>query len=311
MNAYWTVRDDEAGVRLDKFLAAPERLGSRGRAADALERGKVLIDGVDASLSDASRRLASGEIVQVWMDRPGTAKRPLGTIGDSDLAIVYEDDALLVLNKPPGLLAVPLDRRAGASSVYDRIQERLRSHGKRRPFVVHRIDRDTSGLVIFARDARAQQTLKDQFRRREPERVYWAVVYGHPDPPEGTWRDYLVWDEGASLQKPSHARDPRAMEAISTYRVLERFDAAALVEVRLQTGKRNQIRIQAQLRGHTLVGEKRYVAGPAASRAIVFPRQALHAYRLAFRHPDDGRALRFEAPVPADMRELLAWLRHP
>ncbi len=313
---HWTVADDEAGVRLDKFLAAPERLGSRGRAASALERGKVLVNGADASARDGNRRLAAGDVVRVWLDRPGSAKRPLGTLGAlrlrsgqaSDLPIVYEDASLLVLNKPAGLLAVPLDARPDAASVYQLIEERLRSHGKR-PFVVHRIDRDTSGLVIFARDAQTQDALKAQFKRREPERVYWAVVYGHPSPPEGTWRDHLVWDAAASLQKPSNARDPRAKEALSDYRVLETFEAASLLEVRLQTGKRNQIRIQAGLRGHALVGERRYVFDPGPRSTIEFPRQALHAYRLSFRHPDDGRVLRFEAPLPNDMRELIARLR--
>lgn len=222
---------------------------------------------------------------------------------------MYEDEALLVLDKPAGLLAVPLDRRPGAASVYDLIEHRLRSHGKRRPFVVHRIDRDTSGLVIFARNEDAQTALKAQFRRREPERVYLAVVHGHPAPLSGEWRDYLVWDEAASLQRAARPREPNAMEAISHYRVLETFDAASAIEVRLHTGKRNQIRIQAQLRGHTLVGEKRYVASAGHAEAIPFARQALHAHRLAFTHPVDGRPLRFESPVPSDFVGLLTRLR--
>jgi len=317
----WTVAGDEAGVRLDKFLAAADRLGSRGRATSALERGKVLVNGADVPARDGGRRLAAGDSVRVWQDRPGSARRPLGTLGtlrlrsgqSIDVPIVYEDASLLVLNKPAGLLAVPLDARPGAASVYQHIEDRLRSHGKR-PFVVHRIDRDTSGLVLFARDAKTQGTLKAQFKRREPERVYWAAVYGHPTPAEGTWRDHLVWDAAASRQKASTTRDPRATEAISDYRVLETFEGTSLVEVRLQTGKRNQIRIQAGLRGHALIGERRYVYDPAPTDPVAFSRQALHAHRLSFVHPDDGRVLRFEAPLPDDMRELLAWLRaswHP
>jgi len=178
-----------------------------------------------------------------------------------------------------------------------------------RPFVVHRIDRDTSGLVVFAKHATAQATLKDQFRRREPERVYWAVVYGHPDPPQGTWHDHLTWDTKALIQKETSPRDPRASEAISEYRVLEPFRAASLIEVRLRTGRRNQIRIQARLRGHTLVGERRYVYGPDDLRTISFERQALHARRLSFLHPADGRPLTFEAPLPADFETLVARLR--
>lgn len=305
----WTIDAADAGTRLDKFLASPDRLGSRTKAAAALERGKVFLNGTEATLADAAARLSAGDEVRVWMDRPGSSRARLAPLEPGGLQIVYEDDWLLVLNKPPGLLAVPLARRDEAPSVYDFIEAHLRTRGKRRPFVVHRIDRDTSGLVVFAKHARAQERLKDQFRRREPERIYLAVVYGHPDPPDGTWRDHLVWDDETLIQKETHPRDPRAKEAISEYRVLERFEGASLIEVQLHTGKRNQIRLQARLRGHTLVGEQRYVFGPQSLRPIDFPRQALHAWRLAFRHPQDARPLRFEAPLPPDMDQLVDWLR--
>jgi 23S rRNA pseudouridine1911/1915/1917 synthase len=305
----WTVDESDAGTRLDKFLAAPGRLGSRAKAAAALERGKIFLNDNEAGLSEAAVRLSAGDVVRVWMDRPGSSKARPAPLEPGGLRIVFEDDSLLVLDKPPGLLAVPLARRDEAPSVYEHVEEHLRTRGKRRPHVVHRIDRDTSGLVVFAKHARAQQRLKDQFRRREPERIYLAVVYGRPDPPEGTWRDHLVWDEEALIQKETHPRDPRAKEAVSEYRVLETFDAASLVEVRLHTGKRNQIRLQARLRGHMLIGEQRYVFGPESLRPIAFPRQALHASRLAFRHPDDGRPVSFEAPLPDDLERLLARLR--
>ena len=171
----------DAGARLDKFLAAADRLGSRGRAVTALERGKIFLNGDEMTLEDAGRRLVAGDVVRVWMDRPGSARRaPRSETGD--LEILYEDNVLLVLNKPAGLLSVPLERKMGASSVYDQLEDYFRPRGKRRPFVVHRIDRDTSGLVLFAKDAKTQEALKGQFRRREPERVYLAVVYGHPEP---------------------------------------------------------------------------------------------------------------------------------
>jgi 23S rRNA pseudouridine1911/1915/1917 synthase len=309
MDAEWTVGPDNAGARLDKFLAAADRAGSRGRAVAALERGKVMLNGEEAGPTDAARRLAAGDVVRLWTDRPGSSRPRRHAIEFGDLRILYEDDTLFVLNKPAGVLAVPLERRRDAPSIYDLLQDHLRSRGKRKPFVVHRIDLDTSGLVIFAKDATTQAQLKAQFRRREPERIYRAVVYGHPDPREGTWRDHLVWDQDALVQKESHPRDPRAKEAISEYRVIETFRDTSLIEVRLRTGKRNQIRLQASLRGHTLVGERRYVAGPDHLRPVAFPRQALHAFRLAFRHPHEGRVLEFEAPLPADLEELIARLR--
>jgi len=219
-------------------------------------------------------------------------------------AILHRDDHLLAVAKPRGLPSVP---NGGFLE-----HTLLRLVRARFPEVtpMHRLGRGTSGLVLFAKTARAQAALKDQFRRREPERVYRAIVYGHPDPPQGTWRDRLVWDTRALIQKETHPGDPSGMDAVSHYRVVERFVSTSLIEVRLETGKRNQIRIQARLRGHTLVGEKRYVYGPDSLRPVGFARQALHAYRLHFRHPGDNRPLAFEAPLPRDMSDLLARLRN-
>jgi 23S rRNA pseudouridine1911/1915/1917 synthase len=308
-NAQWTVGDDESGLRLDKFLAAADRLGSRPRAALALERGKVSVNGAEVDKGAAARRLASGDSVSLWVDRPGSAKRRPRTGRDGDLDIVYEDDVLLVVNKPAGLLTVPLERKGSAPSLYDQVTDRFRSRGKRRPFVVHRIDQDTSGLVVFAKDASVRQALQRQFKRREPERIYRAIVYGHPHPAVGTWRDHLVWDARALIQKKADRRDPQGTEAISDYRVIETFDRASHIEVRLRTGRRNQIRMQAHLRGHSLVGEKRYVADAGTSRAIPFERHALHAYRVSFTHPVNGGTLELEATLPADFNDLLARLR--
>lgn len=310
-DSQWTAGSGDAGTRLDKFLAAPERLGSRTRATAALERGKVFLNGDEATPTHGAMRLAEGDAVRVWMDRPGSAKRASSATtvrGTKNLQIVYEDDVLLVVDKPAGLLAVPLERREDASSVYELLAQHLKAR-RRRPFVVHRIDRDTSGLVVFTKDARSQQQLRAQFKRREPDRVYLAVVYGHPNPPAGTWRDRLVWDTRALIMKETHPRDPSGKDAISDYRTIEPFETTSLVEVRLQTGKRNQIRLQARLRGHTLVGEQRYVYGPDDLRPVTFARQALHAHQLSFRHPSDDRTVEFESPIPPDLLGLLARLR--
>lgn len=305
----WTVSPEEAGQTIEKFLAAPERLGSRSKAAAARERGKVFINDAEADPADVRRRVKAGDDVRVWEDRPGSSRRRPVPFTSGPLNILYEDQHLIVLNKPAGLLAVPLERRGEETSIFDQIEAHFRSHGKRKPFVVHRIDRDTSGVVLFAKDGRTHAALKQQFRDRMPERVYLAVVYGHPTPSAGTWRDHLVWDGKALIQKETHPNDPRAAEAISYYAVVEQFDSTSLLEVRLHTGKRNQIRIQARLRGHTLVGEARYTYGPDELRPISFKRQALHAWRLGFNHPVDSKPMRFEAPIPEDMQELIAKLR--
>jgi 23S rRNA pseudouridine1911/1915/1917 synthase len=305
----WTAGPADAGVRLDKYLAARERLGSRARAVSALTRGKIFLNHREVARDAAATRLSPGDLVRVWMDRPGTAKRPPPLGDDRDLPILYEDDEIVVLNKPAGVLAVPLERQGDARSVFDDLKQYLRIRRKPRPFVVHRIDRDTSGLVLFARTPAARDHLKDQFKRHRPERLYQVVVYGHPNPASGTWRDRLTWDDKALIQKETHPRDPRGKEAVSHYRVIEQFEATSLIEVSLVTGRRNQIRIQARLRGHTLVGERRYTYGPERLRPIPFGRQALHAGRLTFVHPADGREMRFEAPLPDDLVKLIARLR--
>jgi 23S rRNA pseudouridine1911/1915/1917 synthase len=305
----WTVAGEDAGVRLDKFLAAPDRLGSRSRAVTALERGRIYVNDAEATPADASSRLAAGAVVAIWMDKPGTARKRRGAFHTGALRILHEDDAFIVLDKPAGLLSVPLDQPDAAPSAFDLVEDHLRSHGKKRPLVVHRIDQDTSGLIVFAKDPRAQHELRGQFRRRTAERVYRAVVYGHPSPAAGHWQDRLVWDERAQIQKATHPRDPNGSDASCEYAVLESYADASLIEVRLHTGKRNQIRLQARLRGHPLVGERRYTFDASDRRQIVFARHALHAYRLALRHPSDGRALRFEAPLPSDFADLLQRLR--
>ena len=306
----WVVDAASVGARLDKFLADPDRLRSRGRAFAAIERGKVYINDAEAMPADAARRVEAGDCVRLWQDRPGSSrKRTHRTARPGELSIVYEDDALVVVNKPPGLLAVPLERQEDAASVQDELVHHLRSKGKRKPLVVHRIDRDTSGLVLFALRPDALGRLKGQFRRHEPERVYLAIVYGHPNPEQGRWLDHLVWDERSLIQKETHPKDPLGKEARSDYRVVEWLDGAALIEVRLETGRRNQIRLQARLRGHTLVGEQRYTYGSDELRSIQFKRQALHAHRLGFVHPLTDQPMRFELPLPADMQELLDRLR--
>lgn len=305
----WVVGDGEAGLRLDKFLAAGDRLGTRGRAVDALERGRIFLNDQEAGRDDAARRVMAGDAVTVWIDRPGSAHRRAPRHPRSgELAIVYEDDAMIVVNKAPGVLTVPLPRRADAPSVEEVLVQHLRSR-RRVPLVVHRIDRDTSGLVVFAIRPDAHARLKDQFRRHEAKRVYLAVVHGLPSPMRGTWRDRLVWDRDALIQTEARTRDPRAREAVCQYEVLEAFENGSLVQISLVTGFRNQIRLQAALRGHVLAGENQYVGEHEDVVKIEFTRQALHAWRLGLRHPLSDRPVELKAPIPADMEGLLARLR--
>jgi 23S rRNA pseudouridine1911/1915/1917 synthase len=306
----WQVAESDAGARLDVFLSDAGRAGSRSRATRAITRGQVFVNDQEATLADAGQRVRPRDRVRLWLDRPGSATRRASARSVGPLAILYEDAALLVINKPAGLLSVPLPRKPDEAAVTDYLERHLRSRGKQQPQVVHRIDRDTSGLLVVARTGPAAGALKAQFEARETERVYQAVVYGHPAPESGTWRDHLAWDDRIMLQKAVSSRDRRGAEAVSRYTVLERFADSALIEVRLVTGKRNQIRLQAQLRGHPLVGEQRYLVADDEREEIPFKRQALHAWKLGFRHPEDGRAMQFEARLPGDMARLIRRLRH-
>jgi 23S rRNA pseudouridine1911/1915/1917 synthase len=312
----WTVAIDAAGQRLDKFLADPARAGSRSRASDALARGRVFVNDVEAAPADGARVVAAGDVVRLWRDRPGSAARRVAPTRPRDgLETLHEDDALIVVNKPAGMLTVPLDDAppAGAgdtASVLERLQQRFRSHGGRQPLVVHRIDRDTSGCVVFALTARARAALTAQFAERTPERVYTAIVHGRPRPEAGTWHDRLVWDDDACLQRTARPDDREVVDAISDYRLVEAFATASRLEIRLQTGRQGQIRAQAMLHGHALLGDRRYrPRGGVADGVPAFPRQALHAERLAFVHPDGVARVDVRAPLPPDLDKLLARLR--
>ena len=308
-NPSWKVSAAEAETRLDKWLAAPNRLGSRSKSLSAIEKGKVFVNDVEQTAADAGRKLQSGETVRLWMDRPGSAARRYTERRDSGLHLLYEDSSLLVVNKPAGLLSVPLPAKSDEPSLFDQVKFHLRSHGGRDPLVVHRIDRDTSGVIVFAKTGEAQYKLKEQFERREPERLYLAAVHGIPKPESGVWKDLLEWDQAELKQMAAEKKDRFTKQATSRYKVIETFQHASLVEIRLVTGKRNQIRIQAGLRGHSIIGERMYVYDPAPEPKIEFERQALHAFQLSFKHPVDRRQLKYEAPPPADFAALLERLR--
>lgn len=302
----WIVDAEAAGTRLDKWLAGPGRAGSRSRALDALHRGRVFVNTVEQGPEAVARRLAAGDRVRYWIDRPGSASRRTA-LRTSDLAIVFEDDVLVVVDKPPGLLTVPLDDQPDAVSLQHLVALHWRSHGRRRPLVVHRIDRDTSGLVIFAKTPAAWRALKAQFAHREPERTYYAVVEGAPAYDRGTWKDWLWWDASALVQRAAEDGRRGAVEAETRYRVVRRLREATVVEFQLVTGRQHQVRAQASLHGYPLVGERTYRTGGQRPR-VDFGRQALHAQRLAFTHPVANRLMSFDAPVPKDLRRLVAAL---
>ncbi len=301
--APWTVTPAEAGARLDKYLADAARLGSRGKAADALVRGQVFVNGVEVAPSDGATAVAAGDEVRVWRSRPGSAKRRSGRRETGPLRIVYEDEALAVIDKPPGLLSVPL---AGdpSDSVASLLPLCWKGPRFAAAFVVHRLDRDTSGLVVFAKSTASCQTLKTQFITRAAVREYLTIVHGVPEARDGEWRDIMRWNPSTRKSDVIDRLEPGALEARLRYRVVKALDDAAVLDVSLITGRRNQIRVQAAWRGFPVFGERQY-----ARTHDPIGRQALHAVRLSFAHPIDGRPIQLESPWPDDMRALVRSLR--
>lgn len=215
--------------------------------------------------------------------------------------VVFEDQHLLVADKPAGILTVPIPGKNSRN-----LQELLDTYlerQKRSALQVHRIDRYTSGLVLFAKQRKAREALVEQFRAHTPERTYLALVRGTP-PEAGTLRHQLQLTTDGFRQ---HVVREGGTEAVTHFRVLERFDGAALLEVRLETGLKNQIRVQLRAVGHSLIGDRHY--NPAEAEEKLLDRQALHAWKLAFLHPETHKRVEFESPLPHDLERAIRKLR--
>jgi 23S rRNA pseudouridine1911/1915/1917 synthase len=305
------VGDDASGRRLDQVLSALASVGSRAKARQTLETGKVTVDGQPVDGSHAGRALGAGAVVVVAWNRPGTSpKRAAGRekLVSAGVTVVYEDDDLLAVDKPVGLLtdAASLDQAREEDTLTKRARAWV-GHGGVHP--VHRIDRDTTGLVLFAKTPFAHDNLKLQWGARTPLRQYLVVVEGAVRGDMGHFADWMRWDGKGRRQRPCRPGTEDGVLAEADWRLRERFgDVAAMLEVRLVSGRRNQIRLHAELWGHPLVGERLYRRTPAS---VSFTRQALHAERLGVVHPRDGRAMSFEAPIPSDLRQLIQRLRRP
>jgi 23S rRNA pseudouridine1911/1915/1917 synthase len=232
------------------------------------------------------------------LSRPSTARRQ----GPRPYRIVHEDRHLLVADKDPGVLTVPIPGKHSRN--LQELLDRYLVSQKREALPVHRIDRYTSGLVVFAKHPKARENLVRQFRARTPERVYQALVRGTVPADTGTLRHNLELTTDGFRQRV--AREG-GTPAVTHYRVLERLPDTTLLEVRLESGLKNQIRVQFRAAGHPLVGDRHYSQAEQATEVLT--RQALHAWQLAFLHPDGGRPVRFEAPLATDFERALRRLR--
>jgi len=310
-----------AGSRLDAFIAAALPELSRTRAKALILDGAVSIDGVQ--VAEPRRTLRAGEEVAVAVPPPIPATPRPEAI---ELDIVYEDIDLIVIDKPAGLVVHPAAGHAAGTLVNALIAHCGASlsgiGGVMRPGIVHRLDKDTSGLLVVAKTDRAHKGLSAQFadhgRTGPLERGYLALVWGAPERREGT--------VAAALGRSPRNREKMAVvasggrDAITHYRVTETYGTgakpavAALLDCRLETGRTHQIRVHMAAIGHPLIGDRTYGAGFATKAALLpeparglaegFPRQALHAGLLGFEHPGTGEPMRFERPPPADMRRL-------
>ena len=238
--------------------------------------------------------------------------RPRPETAGRRLRVLYEDDHLLVVDKPAGVLTQPTPERE-RDTLLERVGRYLmRVRGVKRPYVsiVHRIDRDTSGVVLLVCSPRALRPFQSLFRTHSIERSYVAVVEGSIEPSRGTIDRPLVVDRGDG-RRGSSRHAGLGSRAITHYELMERFGgAAAQLSCRLETGRTHQIRIHLAESGHPVVGDSVYRSKTAPRFPVPFPRQALHAQALGFIHPLTAEALRIESPLPDDLTKLIAALRH-
>jgi RluA family pseudouridine synthase len=263
-------------------------------AAGAVRRNGTVVERGDDRVRPRDR-------IEIVFDPDRTYRAPSPPARTEGFRVVLEDSNLVVVDKEPGLLSVPVPSAKG-DSVAELLLGSYRARGHRRPVVLpaHRIDRYTSGLVAFARSRAAWAALRSQFASGAPERVYLAVATGRVERERGTLEHRLEEDPRSLKVRAS----PRGRRAASAYRVLERFPHATLLEVHLDTGRRNQIRVQLAAEGHPLVGDHSY-----GKPSPLIGRTALHAARLAFDHPTTGKRVELASPLPRDLERLVSRLR--
>lgn len=267
-----------------------------------IEKGQVTIDGRTA--------LEAGELVAPASPIVWDPNRKARSRVRSRVRLLHEDDDVLVVDKPAGLLAVPTATGAQEDCALLRVQEYIARLRPRRPYVgvVHRLDRDTSGALAFALTPAARAALRDLFRAHRMERRYAALVHGSP-PGEAGIVDLPIYDVyEAGRRRLARAGEP-AHDARTHWRVLERFPAGALLEVDLETGRQHQIRIHLAHLGLPIVGDAVY-GDPGRHLVATVPRQMLHARHLGFAHPSTGAPVAVESPLPEDFRRALGALRH-
>lgn len=304
-----TISGSAAGLRLDRALAEMVPQLSRERVKGLIASGQVA-DVSGRTSIDPARRTQPGQSYFLTLPPPA----PLDTVAqDIALQIAYEDDHLIVVDKPAGLVVHPAaGNRDGTlvNALLHHCEGQLSGiGGVARPGIVHRIDKDTSGLIVAAKSDVAHEGLARQFAAHSIDRRYRAIVAGRPSPAEGSV-------DAPIARSPSNRKKMAIVaggkRAVTHYRMIRPLNRSALIECRLETGRTHQVRVHMASIGHALLGDPVYSKTAQAFRPLLetvnFRRQALHAARLGFIHPVTSIALSFESEIPADMRELLATL---
>jgi 23S rRNA pseudouridine1911/1915/1917 synthase len=302
------------GERLDSWLAGQIEL-SRSRIARLLSEGRIQLNG---TLPRKSEPLTPGDRVRIRIPAPAPAR---AEAEDLPLSIVWEDEHLLVVDKAPGMVVHPAPgNRTGTmvNALLHHVTDLSGIGGVMRPGIVHRLDQDTSGLLVVAKDDETHRALSDLLRARRIRRLYLAASWGHLDRSPRKVDAPLGRDPANRRRMAVVAEGGR--RAVTHLRVLESWPAAELLEVGLETGRTHQIRVHLAHLGHPIVGDELYGAGWGAGMSGAIrpfaqalarrtPRQFLHAHRLAFRHPGTEEVVRFESPLPPDLARVAEWAR--
>jgi 23S rRNA pseudouridine1911/1915/1917 synthase len=288
------------GLRLDAAISRLFGL-SRTAAADLVTAGAATLDGNEVVKSE---RVTAGAELVVELPDPERSALPVPEVVEG-LRVVHEDDDILVVDKPVGVAAHPSPGWTGPTVIggLAAAGHRVSTSGaEERQGVVHRLDVGTSGLMVVAKSERAYTVLKDAFRERTVDKRYHTLVQGHPDPMTGTV-DAPIDRHPTSAYKFAVVAGGR--DSVTHYETIEAFRHATLLEVHLETGRTHQIRVHMAALKHPCVGDVTYGADPTLSKRLGLERQWLHAVRLSFAHPDDGRWVSFESPYAPDLQRAL------
>ena len=295
-----------AGTRLDRFLATAAAVGTRARAQRLIEAGRVQVEGAPRK---SAHVLRGGARIEVTLPPP----EPLTVEPEPvPLRVLYEDADVLAIDKPAGMVVHPapgVRRGTLVNALAHRFGALADAGDPARPGIVHRLDRDTSGVLLVARTPAALEALARQFRERTLEKRYVALVRGRLGAPAGTI-DRPIGRHPRARQRMS-VRSRRGRSALTRWSVVERFPGATLLRLTPETGRTHQLRVHLAALGHPILGDRVYGrrASGMPEAAAGFPRQALHAEEIRFTHPASGARVVVRAPLPADLEDLLAALR--